>query len=660
MLVDFARVRKSLESLGVAPPSWGSPACSDFRLGQGDRTVEFDQGGRWFSVNVTTNDVTELPLAEQALRTRSTPREIRKTFLSPRTPVLEVPDPSGQFLLTERDHELWLRSALDGRYQRLTHDGNDDVRWTSEDALWAPNGQTLAAIRTDNTDVDRLPVLHWLKPLEEVEWVPYAKTGARQAVRSLNFVSITGHVLPVDIGRPGDDVFLLVPVAWLPSSELLFLVSDRINKVLELRAADLRTGASRLVVAERQDSFVYGIRFDAALASATLTPDGHLVWMSERDGWRHAYLYDLDGRQICQLTEGEFEIERVCGFADDVVYLLGRSAAQRPYDLQLCRVGMDGSGFAQLTESPGIHLPLISPSGRVIVDIHSHIDRPPRTDLLNSDGKWITTLATADVSALDELGYFLPEEFTATALDGTTLLHGVLYKPFDFDPSRSYPLVEHIYAGPQGIMNPSGYHGPSTARLLASVGFVACVVDGPGTPGRGKAFQDVVSSRFGQYEVAEHANVIRQLLARHSFLDGTRVGITGGSWGGYNTVRALLLEPETYHVGVAAYPVGDCIDHIGTAIEPYLNLPRDNALAYASASNLPLVDRLRGHLLLMHGTSDVNAPFGATMKLVDAFIRAERAIDLLVLPELDHSLEGQRGRYALERMVGYLAEHLAL
>lgn len=574
-------------------------------------------------------------------------------------PVLEVPSPSGDLLLTESEGDLWLRAVVDDRLRRLTNDAGGAVRWSIEGAVWSPDGLSVAAVRTESTGVDRLPIVHWLKPGEEVEFVPYTKTGRPAEARSLNLLSTSGQILRIDPGCDATDLFLLVPLRWTAAGELLFLVSDRTNKVLELRACGPRSGQSRPVVAEHQDSFVYGIRFDAAISSATLTPDGErLIWLSERDGWRHAYLYDLDGQELCQLTSGPFEVERVVGFAKEMLYLLARSDPERPYDLHCCRVALDGSAFTQLTESAGTHMPLVSPSGEVIVDIHSAIDRPPRTDLLGGNGEPVATLSTADTSALDELGYTPPEEFVVTALDGQTPLHGVLYRPPAFDPSRRYPLVEYIYAGPQVIRHPNDYKSPCIARLLAQVGFVTCVVDGPGTPGRGKVFQDQVYRRFGQYEIPEHANVIRQLTERHPFVDGERVGIIGGSWGGYNTVRALLLAPDTYHVGVAIFPVGDCLNHIGAAIEPYLDLPDENPDGYARSSSLPLAEKLVGQLLMVHGTSDVNAPFGSTMELADAFVRADRPFDLLVVPEMDHSMEGFRGRYMMERAADYFLEHL--
>ncbi|MDT7549924.1 MAG: hypothetical protein QOE84_2318, partial [Actinomycetota bacterium] len=541
-------------------------------------------------------------------------------------------------------------------------DASTDVSWSVEQARWSLDGRYVAAIRTDATGVARFPIMHWLKPLEEVEWVPYSKSGWRQASRALCVIdTVSGAVRSVELERSGEDIFALQPLVFDREGRLLFLVSDRRNKVLELRRADAQSGTSAVLIEERQETFVYGINLAAMLTVATPLPDGrHLVWMSERDGWRHAYLYTLDGTLVRALTSGDFEVDRVAG-TDNVngrIYLVARSDVARPYDQHLCVVGLDGTSFRQLTTDPGVHSPMVSPSGATIVDIHSGVARPPRTDLLTPDGDVVKTLARAETDRLDELGYEPPEQFVTLALDGVTPIHGAMYLPPRFDAAKRYPVVEYIYAGPQVSLFPNDYSGPSLARLLAQVGFIGVVLDAPGTPGRGKRFQDAVAGRFGQFEIEEHANALRQLGDRHPFLDLTRVGIVGGSWGGYNSVRALLRAPDTYHAGVAIYPVADCMDHIGTAIEPYLGLPQDDPAAYAAASSLPLVDRLRGKLYLIHGTSDVNAPFSATMQLVDAFIKANKPVDLLAIPEMDHSMAGSAGAYVIDRMAEYFAEHL--
>jgi dipeptidyl aminopeptidase/acylaminoacyl peptidase len=660
--VDPARVRKALESAVGASLPWDGLPFQQFRLIDGDRGIEFSYADRWFRLDTSSYDIAELTPVEQDRRRLQAPREVGKTFLGPRQPIHEVPAPSGEVLLGMRDGNLYLRSVLDDREAPLTSEADADVRWTVEDARWSFDGRYVVAVRTDSRGIDRFPILHWLTPVSEVESVPYTKTGGRASTRTMCVIDTRSHqVTEFDLGRPGDDLFVLIPLMFLPDGDFAFLVSDRRNKVLELRRADVRTGSSSLIVEERQDTFVYGINFGSFGTSFTPLPDAeHFVWMSERDGWRHAYLHRLDGTLVRRLTHGEFEVDRVAGVdvGSGRLWLVARADTSRPYDQHLCTVGLDGSSFRQVTTDAGVHFPMVSPSGTTVVDIHSSVSRPPRTDLLRADGSLVKTLATAEISALGELGFEPPEEFTVTALDGKTTLHGRLYRPTGFDASRRYPCVEYIYGGPQLALHPNDFTSESLSRLFAQLGFVSFVVDGPGTPGRGKAFQDAVAGRFGQFEIEEHANVVRQLGERYTFLDTGRVGILGGSWGGYNTVRALLRAPDTYHVGVAIYPVADCLDQFGMAIEPYLGLPQDDPLAYAAGSTLPLVDALRGKLYLVHGSSDVNAPLSATMKLVDAFMRASKPFDLLVVPEMDHSMAGWRGQYILDRAAEYLIEHL--
>jgi dipeptidyl aminopeptidase/acylaminoacyl peptidase len=248
------------------------------------------------------------------------------------------------------------------------------------------------------------------------------------------------------------------------------------------------------------------------------------------------------------------------------------------------------------------------------------------------------------------------------AADGTIALHGVLYKPFDFDPEKTYPVAEFIYAGPFTLLHQRRYTvvpwRGGYAEALAHLGFITFVVDGRGTPERGKAFQDVVHSNFGRHEISDHAAALRQLAAERPYMDLDRVGIFGGSWGGYFTVRALLLEPELYKVGVASSPVYDLYDHGATGLEGYMPLLEEAPEAYAYASSLRLVDRLQGHLLMIHGTSDINSTLSTTMKMVHALMEAGKPYDLILLPGQPHRPFGKAADYRMEAHARYFVRHL--
>jgi dipeptidyl aminopeptidase/acylaminoacyl peptidase len=276
------------------------------------------------------------------------------------------------------------------------------------------------------------------------------------------------------------------------------------------------------------------------------------------------------------------------------------------------------------------------------------------------DGSVVASVAQADVSAPELHEWAAPEELVVPAPDELTELHGVMWHPPGFDETGSYPVIELIYAGPQQVFHPRHFRlGEAIlAQALARLGFVTITLDGRGTPERGKVFQDVVYGHFGQHEIVDHASALRHLMASRPYLDPARAGIVGGSWGGYMTLRAMALEPDLYRVGVCLYGVGDLMDHPARIIEPYMGDPNENRDGYQEAATLPLLDQLQGKLMLVHGTSDSNAPFSATMKIVNRLIELNKDFDLLVVPEQAHALVGKGAQYVLERVARYFIEHL--
>ncbi len=289
------------------------------------------------------------------------------------------------------------------------------------------------------------------------------------------------------------------------------------------------------------------------------------------------------------------------------------------------------------------------------------MDRPPRSELRAADGTLVETLSTADVSALDAIDWRPPEEFVVKADDGVTDLHGVIYHPPDFDPSRRYPVVEIMYPGSQTTAVPRTFVPNGwglQAQALAQLGFVTFIVDARGQPGRGKTFQDVVYKAIGRNEIPDHVATIRQLGEARPYMDLSRVGVHGYSWGGYFTLRAMLLAPEVYHVGVSGSPVVELESVAWVPVEPYMLKPSENPEGYAYASNLTIADRLAGKLLITIGTADVNTPFAQTMRMAEALIRADKPFDLLVLPDQSHGLQGQSMTYFQDAMARYFVEHL--
>jgi dipeptidyl aminopeptidase/acylaminoacyl peptidase len=344
------------------------------------------------------------------------------------------------------------------------------------------------------------------------------------------------------------------------------------------------------------------------------------------------------------------------------------------YDIHLYRVNLEGGEPRRLTESPGQHdRPAywtylgskgegvqFSPSHQFFLDAHSDVNRPPQTDVCRADGKRIAVLTKASDAAMKMLRPHAPDEFSAKAADGRTDLYGIVYKPYDFDAARKYPVLDYIYAGPQTTWVSRTYAGGigAMAQAFANLGFIVFTVDARGTPERGKEFQDVVYGNIGRNEIPDHVAVLKHLAATRTYIDLSRAGVFGASYGGYFAIRAMLQAPEVFQAGVAVAPLSDLRQVSGSATIYFSGDAEKDKDALEFASNLRVAGNLKGHLLLIHGTSDVNAPVTATMQMIDAFIRAGKHYDLILVPDQDHIIGGQPGAYILQQQRKYLIEHL--
>jgi dipeptidyl aminopeptidase/acylaminoacyl peptidase len=346
------------------------------------------------------------------------------------------------------------------------------------------------------------------------------------------------------------------------------------------------------------------------------------------------------------------------------VFLLASEDGPAPYDRLLYTADLRGGRLGRISAEPGDHQVTFSPSGGFYTDAWSSIERPRRAAVRSIDGRSSVEYAAADVSRLAEIGYAPPERLNILAADGVTPLHGVLYKPADFDPARHYPVIDFVYGGPWLSIAPRGYGGfagfatamPVAANAMAQLGFIVVIVDGRGTPGRSKAFQDVIYGRIGQTEIPDQIAALKQAAATRPYMDLDRVGIYGHSWGGYFALRGMLTAPEFYKAGYAGAP--GAFEEAAIINEPYLGLPAQNPQAYEAGSNPKLAANLRGALKLMHGTSDVNASLSSSMLMADALIRANKSFEQLIMPNQPHSVTPPFIRYYFEDQMRFFTRHL--
>lgn len=536
--------------------------------------------------------------------------------------------------------------------------------WELDAAEWSSDSRVLVLPRLDYEGVPQTPITWWLGSREKVTCVPETRTGEEYPVPSLVILHVTGQVVEVELSLNSGHI--MVPVAWnTDDSEYLFLQTNRTMNALQVCAADSLSGRVRYILREESPTFIEGLRLYDIARDLLFQLEGgqHFIWLSERSGWHGLWLYQRDATLERLLTPPGLEVLRVLRQAPrtDQIFFLAHEQ-HRPYDTHLFRMGILSGEIRKLSNLEGQHYIDLSPSCEFYFDQHASLDRDPVTDLHAADGKFIRNVHRMEFTQAAALGssYGEVREVVTKAADQETDLWGVLVLPSNFSEQKRYPVIDFIYNGPFITWAPRTRYEVMNgfSSTLAKAGFAVLVIDGRGTPERGTSFQDVVYRAFGRSEVDDHLAALQDLCRRHNFLDADRVGVCGGSWGGYMAIRAMLRYPGVYKAGVATNPVHDLINHGALGIEPYMGLPDQNPDGYREASNLRLVESLKGKLLIMHGTSDRNAPLIGTMKMVAELMLHGKDFDLKLFPDQNHAFEGALQSYWIEQTIKYFHQHL--
>jgi dipeptidyl aminopeptidase/acylaminoacyl peptidase len=568
--------------------------------------------------------------------------------------------PDGRWRAFVKDHNVRLRDRTSGEEIVLSRDGSADDAYESE-FYWSPDSKKLVALRTHKGD-DRHVSFIESSPRDQLQprlhSFYYLKPGDRIPLTKPHLFDVAGRKeIPVP-----DDLF---PNPWMEprdvewdrdSGRFTFVYNQRGHQVLGVLAVDAGTGKVSPIIDERSPTFIdYAHKFFLRRLDAT----GELLWMSERDGWNHLYLIDArTGRVKNQITRGPWVVrgvDRVDEAKRQVWYRAGGiDPEQDPYYVHFCRVNFDGTGLVRLTEGDGTHAVDYSPDRRFLIDTYSRVDLAPVTEVRRvEDGGLVCELERADMSALLETGWRPPERFVAKGRDGHTDIYGVIYRPTNFDPHRKYPVLEDIYAGPQGSFVPKGFRPLYRQQAMAELGFVVVQIDGMGTSNRSKAFHDVCWKNLGDAGFPDRILWIKAAAAKYPCLDLARVGLYGVSAGGQSALGGLLSHPDFYKTGVAAC---GCHDNRMDKIwwnELWMGWPVGPH--YAEQSNVTNAHKLQGKLLLIVGEMDHNVDPASTMQVVNALIKANKDFELLVVPGADH---GIGGAYGARRQQDIFVRHL--
>ena len=546
---------------------------------------------------------------------------------------------------------------------------------------WSPDSRRFAIVRTDDRAVKELWVINAMAmPRPTLETYKYQMPGEKE--------SSIDHLLLFDLSdnsyreiatsafkdqslnlsrRPREERQRgrkEVASVWLGDENRFFVTrSSRDLHRIDVCSYTIGEDSIRPIIQERLNTYIE-LRPLAALKGGK-----ELVHWSERDGWAHLYLYDDQGHLKNRITSGPWHVDGIVKVdeARRVVYFLanGREKGENPYYEHLYRVNLDGSGLQLVSAGDYFHEVRMDDPCQYVVDNYSRVNTIPATDLLDNMGRKVMTLEQSDFSQLLAAGYQFPEPFQVKAADGVTDLYGVMYKPFDFDSTKVYPIIDYVYPGPQveATVYPFKKMTVRTDRLAQAGFIVISVGNRGGHPSRSKWYHNYGYGNLRDYGLADQKAAIEQLAARHPFIDIHRVGIHGHSGGGFMSTAAILQYPDFFKVAVSCAGNHDNTiynrwwseTHHG--VREKVTEEGDTTFVYSIKSNPELAKRLKGHLLLVHGDIDNNVHPGNTTRVVDALIRANKRFDMLVLPQQRHHF-GDMDEYFYWRLVDYFSRYL--
>ena len=675
---DHARLATALTNAAAPRTAYTATTLpfSEFAFANGDADVDVDANGSRWRCTLADYRCTRVGAA-------TAPEPVAAGARGPQTRSVSIA-PDGRTEAFIQNYNVAIRAARDtaavpgGRgaarvapvpaaYTMLSADGSEADAYQPASVRWSPDSRKLAAFRR-RPGFSRMVHYVMTSPTDQLQpkdtSILYRKPGDVLDVLSPVLFDVATHTQRVIDNTLFPNAYQLSPMAWRNDSHAFtFEYNQRGHQVYRIIEVDAESAKPRAVISEEVPTFFpyrsVGNSTDTGKNWRCDVDDGReILWMSERDGWNHLYLYDgAAGRVKNQVTKGGWVVRGVdsVDVAHRQVFFRasGMVPGQDPYFIHYYRVNFDGTGLVRYTQADGNHAITWSPDHQYFVDQYSRVDLPTITELHRVSDMRVTRLEQGDMSAQLATGWRPPEVFVAKGRDGKTDIWGIVVRPLNFDPAKKSPVVEQIYAGPQGSFVPKSWGGGQALQSMAELGFVLVQVDGMGTNNRSKAFHDVAWKNLGDAGFADRILWHRALGAKYPWYDTTRVGLYGTSAGGQNAMGGLLFHPEFYK---AAYANSGSHDNRMDKIwwnEQWMGWPLGPQ--YEASSNAVNAGKLRGHLMLVIGELDTNVDPASGYQVVNALIQAGKYFDLLVVPNGGH---GAGGQYAARKRNDFFVQWL--
>lgn len=575
-------------------------------------------------------------------------RAIRLTS-NPEEEVGEGFSPDGRMVSFVRENNLYVEDlSMQRRERALTRDGsakilNGRLDWVYQEELygrgnfgaywWSPDSTSIAFLRFDESPVPEFTVVDHIPYHQKLEVTAYPKAGDPNPIVKLGVVNAAGgDIRWIDTFKYQPENFLISRVTWTPDSKsVVYQAQNREQTFLDVNFADARDGKSSNVIHETSKAWV------AINEQPIWLKDGTFIWASERNGWEHLYHYSADGKLLRQITDGKWEVRSVEGMDEENGYIYFTATERSHIAPDGYRVKLDGSGLTRLTQTEGSHRIDLSPANNYFIDVWSDVNTPSQVRLYDTTGKLVRVIAENKVDALKQYKLGTAELLQVKTRDGF-VMEAMMIKPPDFDPGKKYPVMSFTYSGPHApqVRNGWGSQTYMFHQLLAQKGYIIWVCDNRTASGKGIESTWPVYKNFGELELRDLEDGVTWLKSQ-PYVDGSRIGIWGWSYGGFMTSYALT-HSQSFKIGIAGGTVADWRDYDSIYTERYMGTPQNNPEGYKKSSPVNAAKSLHGKLLLIHGAIDDNVHMQNTIQFIYELQKAGKQFQLMLYPKSRHGV----------------------